>query len=280
MELFGRKLTHSLEPRAFYLYQTYENQDDLPRFDVTELTFNFYQLFRDNRFSGSDRFGDANQLALGLTTRFLDSVNGREYFSANVGQILYFEDRRVTLTGAPNTTNEETNSALLGQLSGSLTQYLRLNGTLIYDPNFNEIDEYTTALQYRIDNRRILNLLYRKRQQDDISQADVSAYWPVSSRFGVIARWNYDLEQGRVIETFGGLEYNDCCWQIRLVARRFLNTATGPNLVTGQDDGVVRPEDGIFFQIVFKGMGGVGNSLESMLVRGIRGYTTEDYSEF
>jgi hypothetical protein len=43
---------------------------------------------------------------------------------------------------------------------------------------------------------------------------------------------------------------------------------------------VVRPDDGLFLQIVFKGMGGVGNSLESMLVRGIRGYRTEDYNGF
>jgi lipopolysaccharide assembly outer membrane protein LptD (OstA) len=99
------------------------------------------------------------------------------------------------------------------------------------------------------------------------------------ARPSVPERWNYDVEQGRVIETFGGLEYNDCCWQLRLLGRRFLNIPTGPNLVTGQDQEVIRPEDGIFLQIVFKGMGGVGNGLESMVARGIRGYRTENYDD-
>jgi LPS-assembly protein len=279
-EAFGRTLMQSVEPRAYYLYQGYENQEDIPRFDVTELTFSYYQLFRDNRFAGIDRIGDANQLSLGLSTSFRDATSGREYLNASVGQILYFEDRRVTLNDVEQSVNEESSSAFLGQIGSSLTSRLRFSSSLIYDPNLNELDEGAVALQYQIDRRRVFNVGYRNRRQDDISQTDVSAYWPISPRFAFIGRWNYDIEQGRAIETFGGLEYNDCCWQIRLVGRRFLNIPTGPNLVTGEDQDVVRPEDGIFLQIVFKGMGGVGNSLESMLVRGIRGYTSENYDNF
>jgi LPS-assembly protein len=279
-EAFGRTLLQSLEPRAYYLYQGYENQEDIPRFDVTELTFSYYQLFRDNRFAGIDRIGDANQLSLGLSTSFRDATNGREYLNASIGQILYFEDRRVTLNDVEQAVNQESTSAFLGQLGSNLTERLRVSSSVIYDPNLNELDEGAVAMQYQVDRRRIFNVGYRNRRQDDISQSDVSAYWPISRRFAFIGRWNYDIEQGRTIETFGGLEYNDCCWQIRLVGRRFLNIPTGPNLVTGEDRDVVRPEDGIFLQIVFKGMGGVGNTLESMLVRGIRGYTTENYDNF
>jgi len=280
IEVFGRTLRHSLEPKAFYLFQSYEDQSEIPRFDVTELTFSYNQLSRDNRFAGIDRIGDANQLSLGLTTSFVDSGTGREYLRASAGQVLYFEDRRVTLSGEERLVDQEHSSAFLGEIGASIAQRWRLNSTVIYDPNLSEIDEGAMALQYQVDQRRILNMGYRNRPQDDISQADLSAYWPVTERFAFIGRWNYDVEQGRVIETFGGLEYNDCCWQIRLIGRRLLNIPTGPNLVTGENQEVVRPEDGVFLQIVFKGMGGVGNSLESMLVRGIRGYRTEDYDRF
>ena len=62
-------------------------------FDTGDYDFNFWTLFRENRFSGPDRMGDANQLALALTTRFLDPDNGVQRFSASLGSLFYFRDR-------------------------------------------------------------------------------------------------------------------------------------------------------------------------------------------
>jgi LPS-assembly protein len=277
---FRRDVTQSLEPQAFYLYQSSERQDDIPRFDASELTFSYYQLFRDNRFSGLDRIGDANQLAVGLSSRYVDSENGREYLRASLGQILYFRDRNVTLTGETSAADRKRTSAIAGELSGSLTRHWRATSTLNWDPNLNQVDEGAIWLQYKRDARRIANVAYRNRLQDDISQVDVSGYWPVTSRFGAIARWNYDIEEGRIIEAFGGLEYNDCCWQMRVIARRFLIIPTGANIVTGQELDFADTDNGVFLQIVFKGMGGFGNSIESLLQRGIRGYGTENFNDF
>ena len=47
--------------------------------------------------SGQDRIGDANQLALALTTRLFDHVSGAQYLSATIGQIRYFSIPRVGL---------------------------------------------------------------------------------------------------------------------------------------------------------------------------------------
>jgi len=55
------------------------------------------ELFRTNRFVGWDRIGDANQVALALTTRLFDTVSGTQYLSATVGQIRYFSIPRVDL---------------------------------------------------------------------------------------------------------------------------------------------------------------------------------------
>ncbi len=280
VEAFGQTLSHTLEPKVFYLYQGYENQDSLPQFDASQLTFGYNQLFRDNRFSGLDRIGDANQLSIGLTSRLIGARNGREYLRASIGQILYFEDRRVTLTGESDKANEQRSSALAGELSGSITEKWRVNSTVVWDPSLGEIDEAAVALQYAPAERRLLNVGYRYRLRDDIAQPDVSVLWPITRRFGFIGRWNYDIEQGRVIEAFGGVEYDDCCFRIRLIARRYLNIPAGPNIVTGEDVEVVRPDQGVFLQIVFKGMGGVGNGIESMLARGVRGYRTEDDNGF
>jgi LPS-assembly protein len=270
LELFGTDLVQTLEPRVFYLYQEYEDQSTLPNFDVSKLTFGYSQLYRDNRFSGLDRIGDANQLSIGLTTRFVDGANGREYLRASIGQIVYFRDRRVTL-GRPTDDDQDGSSALAGELSFALARAWRLTGTLVWDVKDNQVDEAAAALTYRRDSRHMFNLGYRKRLESNIHQTDAALYWPLGRRFGLIGRWNYDIESGRTIEGLAGIEYNNCCWQLRLVARRYIDSPSAAQIAT------VDADKGIFFQFVFKGLAGFGDRLEAVLRRGIRGYSTEVY---
>src|SRR6202020_2833371 len=103
--------TQTLEPRLVYSYVPYRNQDELPIFDSGLPDFNLTELFRTNRYVGSDRIGDANQVALALTTRLFDTVSGTQYLSATIGQIRYFSIPRVELPS--DALNPAT--ALLGQ---------------------------------------------------------------------------------------------------------------------------------------------------------------------
>jgi LPS-assembly protein len=89
--------TQTLEPRLVYSYVPYRNQDALPIFDSGLPDLNLTELFRTNRYVGLDRIGDANQVALALTTRLFDSVSGAQYLSATIGQIRYFSIPRVGL---------------------------------------------------------------------------------------------------------------------------------------------------------------------------------------
>jgi len=49
----NRGFLQTLEPRAYYLYVPFKNQDDLPIFDTGNFDFDFSQLFRENRFTGA-----------------------------------------------------------------------------------------------------------------------------------------------------------------------------------------------------------------------------------
>jgi LPS-assembly protein len=89
--------SQTLEPRMMYSYVPYRNQDNLPIFDSGLPDMNLTELFRTNRYVGGDRIGDANQIALGLTTRLFDQVSGAQYLSATIGQIRYLSIPRVTL---------------------------------------------------------------------------------------------------------------------------------------------------------------------------------------
>ena len=74
---FGKDYRQTLEPRLFYLYVPEEDQDDIPIFDTGESSFSYSSLWRENRFSGKDRIGDANQVSLGVTSRWVEP-NGFE----------------------------------------------------------------------------------------------------------------------------------------------------------------------------------------------------------
>jgi LPS-assembly protein len=89
--------TQTLEPRVVYSYVPYRNQDGLPIFDTGLPDLNLTELFRTNRYVGEDRIGDANQVAVALTTRLFDHVSGAQYLSATVGQIRYFSTPKVGL---------------------------------------------------------------------------------------------------------------------------------------------------------------------------------------
>ena len=269
VSLFGLDLVQTLEPRVYYLYQEFEDQDQLPRFDVSPLTFGYDQLFRENRFTGLDRISDANQLAVGVTTRFINRSTGREHLRASIGQIHYFRDRRVTKNGVITDDERHEVSELAGDLKWLITNRWHLTGSLVWDTSDGEMDEVSGSLQYRASNRKIFNVGYRKRLRADVEQTDASVYWPVAERFGVIGRWKYDLVSNRTIEGLAGIEYNDCCWQLRLVARHYLDAPTA------RDFEDIDADKGIFLQIVFKGMAGVGGTLESIMQRGIRGYQPE-----
>src|SRR5690606_11207580 len=93
--LFGKALRQTLEPRAYYLNVAYRDQSDIPVFDTGENTFSYSSLWRENRFSGKDRIGDANQISLGVTSRWIEP-NGFERQRFSIGQAFYVEDRKVT----------------------------------------------------------------------------------------------------------------------------------------------------------------------------------------
>lgn len=112
--------TQTLEPRLVYSYVPYRNQNELPVFDSGLPDLNLTELFRTNRYVGDDRIGDANQLAVGLTTRLFDHDTGAQYLSATLGQIRYFTVPRVGL-------QEEFDPAVAAQAATTLPGQTPLN---------------------------------------------------------------------------------------------------------------------------------------------------------
>lgn len=259
-----RSLIQTLEPRLYYLYVPFRDQTELPRFDTGRLDFSFPAMFRDDRFVGADRVGDANQLTAAVTTRFLDGLDGRQYAAASLGQIFYFDDRRVQLqeTAPEETAPEETaRSHIVAQASAGLPTGLGADATIQWDPD--EERTHLLALQGRYRGEgTTANIGYRYRR-DRLEQGEISAAVPIFRHWRIVGRWLYSLREERNDDSFLGLEYESCCWAVRTVWRRYYR----PTLDT--------EDSAIYFQLELKGLAGFGSPVEQFLGRGILGYDDE-----
>jgi LPS-assembly protein len=268
---FGHKYTQTLEPRLYYLYVPYRDQYDQPVFDSRLLTFDFWQMFTTNRFSGADRQMNANNLTGAVTSRLLDE-DGNERASFSIGQIRYFAPQRVQLSPKHPVT-EYSGSAYVSQFSLTLSEQWRLNSSYQWNPNTRHNDAATLGLQRRLGTDGVFNFAYRYRNRF-LEQLDVSAVYPVSPRWRLLGRWNVALRDTynattnpgwtrghpKTIEALAGVEYDSCCTAIRLVGRHYVRDNQG------------NTDNAVMLEIEFKGLGSSTPQTEAFLQRAILGY--------
>lgn len=269
LNLGGRDWTQTLEPRAYYLRVPYRNQDDIPLFDTQEVPFSFGQMFRSNRFVGADRQMDANNLTLALTSRLLEDASGSERLSASIGQVRYFSEQRVQLPNRPAT--DWSGSTYAAEIDFRPSDRWRFVLNQQWDPNAHRTDLSTVTLQNRFAGDGVVNFSYRYRR-DFLEQVDLSGVLPLHSGWRLIGRWNYALNnpnpnpndpkgsKGRTLERFLGVERETCCVIWRVIARDWIRNIEGER------------DKAIFFELVFKGLGSVGQKTDDFLRRGILGY--------
>ncbi|TWT21966.1 LPS-assembly protein LptD [Luteimonas wenzhouensis] len=263
----GGEYLHTLEPRVFYLNAPYRDQDHMPRFDTRPMTFSWGQLFRDNRYSGGDRQGDANQLTTALTTRLIRESDGREKLSASIGQIRYFEDARVTLDNeAPIRKGE---SAWVVDANYAINDRWTVGASYQWNPATRREDLATIRTRYLVGDEGIVNFAYRYRrnvlrQTDLLEQVDLSFLYPINPSWSVVGRYYYSLQHNQVLEGIAGVQWESCCVAARLVARRYLRNTRG------------EMNDSIQLEIELKGLGSAGPDNRGRLRRAILGYHRDD----
>ncbi|CAM5348518.1 LPS-assembly protein LptD OS=Rhodanobacter lindaniclasticus OX=75310 GN=lptD PE=3 SV=1 [Rhodanobacter lindaniclasticus] len=268
--LFGTHYTQTLEPRLYYLYVPYRNQDNLPLFDTNLMSFDYWQLFSTNQFSGADRQMDANNVTAALTTRLLDD-DGVERLSASIGQIRYLSRQRVLGT-------DWTGSAYVAQLDLQLNDRWRVNSSWQWSPNSRAVEVATFGLQRRLGDAGIVNLAYHYRR-GRLEQYSASAVYPLSDKWRLFGAWAfapaidsaYKLPSGTVDAMFG-VEYDSCCVTLRLVDRNYVNQSYYGNTPPPSGTNVNRRDNAIMFEIVFKGLGSTGGQIEPLLRRDILDY--------
>ncbi len=256
--LFGNRYRQTLEPRLFYLYVAGRDQNDIPLFDSSDPTFSYGELFRENRFYGADRMGDANQVALSLGSRLLDPDTGAEQMRFAIGQLFYLQDRTVMVDNSP--PSNEATSNIAGEAAVTFNRSWSALSDFVVNPRDTALERTNISFQYKPGYRKLANIGYRYRRGVQ-NQIDTSILWPLGKQWHFVGRWYYDIGATKLLENLAGLEYQSCCWSTRLVMRSYLDDISGSINRT------------ILLQFTLKGLTSFGSDVDSMLENGILGYS-------
>ncbi|HED5662363.1 TPA: LPS assembly protein LptD [Enterobacter cloacae] len=240
MGLLADGYTQTLEPRMQYLYVPYRDQSKIQNYDSAFLQSDYSGLFRDRTYGGLDRIASANQLTTGVTTRVYDE-SAVERFNVSVGQIYYFTESR---TGDDNINWEKDNKTgslvWAGDTYWRMTDRWGLRGGLQYDTRLDNIATSSAAVEYRRDEDRMVQLTYRyaspeyiqatlpnyatsKQYKDGISQVGGAASWPIADRWSIVGAYYFDTNANKPADQMVGLQYNSCCYALRVGYERKLN---------------------------------------------------------
>ena len=266
--LFNTDYTQTLEPRLYYLYVPYRNQNNLPLFDTALMAFDDWMLFAPNQFSGADRQMNANNLTAAVTSRLLDD-GGVERLSATFGQIRYFTPQLVQTPGVNAT--DWSGSDYVAELSSQLNDQWTMSTEYLWNPNTRKTELGTFTVQRRLGFDGIVNFSYRFRQ-NLLEQYDISAVYPLTDRWRLIGDWTYSVMDKRTVEAVAGVQYEGCCVKVSLVARHYVTGYDG--VVTNLLPGQIAPgsDTAVMFELEFKGMGAFSGQTDSILRRDILGY--------
>jgi len=257
VELQGQNFIQTLEPRLYYVRIPYRNQSKVPVFDSGLADFNFAQVFSENRYSGSDRINDANQLTAALTSRFLDPETGAERFKGMIGQRYYFDDQQVLLPG--EAARDKRLSNFLAAFTGMVMPKTYLDTAWEYNYQNHQSERFSAGVRYQPELSKVVSASYRLNRASAIDQIDLAAQWPLGKGWYAVGRYNYSLRDKQMLEIIGGLEYNADCWTARGVVQRLEAVGGTPNTT-------------LFFQLELNDFANVGSNPLQLLRRSIPGY--------
>lgn len=258
VNIFGKNMVQTLEPRVFYRYTPYSDQSEIPIFDTAPFELSYLQLFREENLSGPDRIEDGHRISVGVSSRLLGSETGLEHLRFSIGQYHYLNDRRVSLPNYPLPL--EDNSSIVMELASEFAKDWRVSSTFRWNPNIDNTEYSVWRLQYNPDNEHIFNFSYRFRDRV-LDQTDTSFIWSLGSRWNILGRVNYSLPDEKTLESFAGIEYRSCCWAIRAITRRYLNNIDGFGYYNGY-----------FIQFQLTGLGKIGKKSNIFLQESIPGF--------
>ena len=226
----------TLEPRLYWTYTPYKNQDSLPIFDTSSVSKPLYQA---NRFNGPDRIGDDHRVTLGVSSRVLTPA-GQQKARYSIAQMYYLADRKVELSHA-SSTSSETSSPIYGQMDYQINKQVSSSLNIDWQPKTGTTDAIAGSLRYKASSNQVASLNYTKTSTEKQTQA--SLIWPLTVQWTAFVQHKQNLNTHTVLDQIVGLEYANCCWKTRMVNRNWV------------DNNSSQSKHGVFLELELKGLG-------------------------
>jgi LPS-assembly protein len=270
---FGRSVLQTLEPRLLYVNTPFREQRALPSFDAAAKDFNFDSIFTESAFSGVDRVSDAHQITAGVTTRWIDPVNGTEWSRLGIAQRYLLRDQQITPDSVPF-TQRFSDVLVLGATQVAARWWV--DTSIQYSPETNRVTRSVLGARFSPGPFRTISAGYRLARGSS-EQVELAWQWPVygreraapaaaSSTNGTcrgawysVGRINYSTRDSRITDSVVGVEYDAGCWIGRVVAER---------LSTGRSEATTR----LLLQLELVGLSRLGSNPLQVLKDNIPGY--------
>ena len=223
---FGAQAIQTFEPKVQYLYTSFQDQNNIGLYDTTRLFNNFSGLFRGQEFTGLDRISDNNQITVGMTSRFIDE-NNQERFKLSLGQIFYLKNNQLV-----DASKDDDRSALAAELDWKIGSKWYVHTQAQVSTITDEVERSSLSIEYQIAKNKVLQINHRyvrDLSSEEINQVGITASWPIAKNWQWVGRWYHDLALHRTVESYTGVQYESCCWNISFVAQRNLSNRFDDN---------------------------------------------------
>lgn len=312
---FDQTFNQTLEPEFYYLFVPYKKQSQLPIFDTGPQAFTYDSMFQNNRFTGQDRIGDANQITLALASRFLDADDGTEKSSLKIADIYYMRNRVVDASCygsncndivAPNSANADSLSPIAVQGTYEFNPTWSLQGDWAWNPTQHITASQSLTFQYHPNQWYLLNLTYYHIDDAASGVSPIVNYPTMVSNIQPQQNLQEGIISGKIRATnnwsfLGSVDRN---WsQAEIQSTSTSNTSTSPTqiyttflsgiqydsccwamrvvayrrYVALNQAGQPYFDNGVFYQLFLIGLGGAtaGSKHGSLLADNIAGYSDD-----
>jgi LPS-assembly protein len=272
--LFHQKnWSSTIEPEVSYLYVPYVNQQTIPIFDTTILPLSYDTLYSSNQFLGVDRIQNANQFNLGFKTTLANGQSGFQWLSFGSGTQYYMTMPKVQLTyQQPLITNQQHFSPWVNEVT--LTPQSDLSTTLDWNWNWykHQTDAATITTNYIPSDRVKLTASYQYLAPTSSNTEDVADLYvlgiasPIGYHLEAFTYQYYNAVQGSMMASLEGLQYDSCCWSLRMAFSHQWDH-TDLNNPSHQIY-----NNAVYVEFILKGLGNFGSDLEPVLTNDFDGY--------
>lgn len=247
--------THTLSPQMSYVFMPQHTQNNLPLIDSNFLILSYHDLFYPRRYSGWDRFGDLHRITWAVENSWFKK-SGQLRFAFNFAHARILDDQDKHFAG--DLSFDAGDNLYAFTVKTRIGRRIQVYGDILHKNNLDNVDHASISSRYQQNVLDQLELRHDFRS-NLLQQSSFILTRSLSSQWRVATRWSYSHKFEQIREGLLGLEYNNCCWSVRVVGRRFANDI-------GEE-----AKNSIAVQFELKGLTAIGSKLEETFSQEIFG---------